>query len=93
MDGNHSSTHDYGTKENPNVQALKDYTSSFTEQVMVSYLGRLAYNYKQKYCWSLLSVGMVPRLSGRMSVTQIFPLLPWGGVLEKKHSLKTRYLG
>ena len=49
VDGNHSSTHDYGTKENPNVQALKDYTSSFTEQVMVSYLGRLAYNYKQKY--------------------------------------------
>ena len=47
--GNHEDTHDYGTTDYPDVKALKNYSSSFTEQVMVSYLGRVAYNYKQKY--------------------------------------------
>ena len=49
VDGNHEDTHDYGTTDYPDVKALKNYSSSFTEQVMVSYLGRVAYNYKQKY--------------------------------------------
>lgn len=49
VDGNHPSTHDYGTPDRPNVQALKEYMSSYTQQVMISYFGRVAYNYKLKY--------------------------------------------
>ncbi|PXZ44591.1 MULTISPECIES: SusC/RagA family TonB-linked outer membrane protein [Sanguibacteroides] len=45
VDKNHPSTHTYGTY----VQALKHYESSFVQQVMVSYLGRVAYNYKLRY--------------------------------------------
>lgn len=49
VDGSHPSTHDYGTPDNPYVQSLKQYLSSYTQQIMVSYLGRIAYNYKLKY--------------------------------------------
>lgn len=49
VDQNHPSTHNYGTPEEPYVLSLKDYLSSYTQQVMISYLGRIAYNYKLKY--------------------------------------------
>ena len=49
VDGNHPDTHDYGTPDYPSVQALKQYSSDYTQQIMVSYLGRIAYNYKLKY--------------------------------------------
>lgn len=34
---------------NGNMIALKNYTSDFQEQVMASYFGRIAYNFRQKY--------------------------------------------
>lgn len=39
----------YGTEDFPSYQALQYYYSNFNEKVMLSYLGRVAYNYKQRY--------------------------------------------
>lgn len=44
---NHPDQHTYTESKGP--EALKNYNSSFTQQIMVSYLGRVAYNYKLKY--------------------------------------------
>lgn len=42
---NHDNLYTYPT----GVGALKNYNSNFDQQIMVSYLGRVAYNYKLKY--------------------------------------------
>ena len=49
VDQTHPSTYDYGTPDYPYVRSLKQYMSDYTQQIMVSYLGRIAYNYKLKY--------------------------------------------
>ena len=41
--------YNYGTTENPQYEALQKYMSNYTQQIMMSYLGRVAYNYKSKY--------------------------------------------
>lgn len=40
---------DYGTAITEKWQSTRSYSSSFTEKTMVSYFGRLGYNYKQRY--------------------------------------------
>lgn len=40
---------DYGSSLTPNYKATRSYSSSFTEKAMVSYFGRVGYNYKQRY--------------------------------------------
>lgn len=40
---------DLGTNASGNTIALQSYTSDFQEQLMLSYFGRVAYNYRQKY--------------------------------------------
>ncbi len=49
-----SSIYNYGTESNPNWLSLTSYSSSFREKSMVSFFGRMGYNYKQRY---LLEVG------------------------------------
>ncbi|WP_052634315.1 SusC/RagA family TonB-linked outer membrane protein [Sanguibacteroides justesenii] len=39
----------YGTETNPDWRATTSYNSDFREKTMVSYFGRLGYNYKQRY--------------------------------------------
>lgn len=39
----------HGTPEFPEYAATRYYSSDFTEKRMVSYFGRLGYNYKQRY--------------------------------------------
>ena len=41
--------HDYGTKTNPKPRALTTYLSDFREKAMVSYFGRIGYNYDRRY--------------------------------------------
>ena len=45
VDQNHPDTYPYPSGE----ETLKQYISDYSQQIMVSYLGRIAYNYKQKY--------------------------------------------
>lgn len=41
--------HNYGTEDWANYQALTTYLSDFREKTMVSYFGRIGYNYKRRY--------------------------------------------
>ncbi|MEQ2978294.1 SusC/RagA family TonB-linked outer membrane protein [Butyricimonas faecihominis] len=44
-----SGIHDYGDENWPNPQALTTYFSDFREKTMLSYFGRIGYNYKRRY--------------------------------------------
>lgn len=44
-----SGVYNYGSESYPSYQALQYYYSNFNEKAMLSYLGRLAYNYKSRY--------------------------------------------
>ena len=41
--------HNYGTATSPRYRPLTTYESNFKEKTMVSYFGRIGYNYKRRY--------------------------------------------
>ena len=85
--------YDYGSEDYPNVQSTTSYSSYFREKALVSFFGRLGYNYKQRYLMEFAFRRDGSSTFGENNRWANFPSIALGWAFSEESFLKNRLSG